>query len=222
MDRKYFLKRFAQTGIGLCWCSALIGQAMDTSSRVPFLDKSEPGETDWITGLEKRIKDGSLSPDWRRIEFAESWVKRLMENMDQILNEEERKTLMQACGRSCFINAFGVASEVPPPPDTLDKFIQFYQQYGEPEIRREGNIVFYQYGRAEQNTYGLRILDGYCMCPLVESGPERLSPTYCHCSTGYIKELFGRLSGKSVKVELLESIRTGGSICRFKIILPES
>lgn len=202
-------------------CSALIGQATDKSCGVPFPDKSKPDNKDWIKDLEKRMKDGSISPDWRRIEFAETWVSRLMENMDQILSEEERKTLMQACGRSCFIKAFGVASESPPSPDALDNFIQSFQQRGESEIRREGNIVYFHYGNAEQNQYGLRLLDGYCMCPLVESGPEELSPTYCQCSTGYIKELFGRLTVKPVEVELLESLRTGGKLCRFKITLPE-
>lgn len=222
MYRKDFLKRVTQAGVGLCWCSAAIGKAMNANGTVQPLVKSRPDEPDWITGLEKRMKDGSLTPDWRRIEFAESWVKKLMENMDQVLTQKEKKALMQACGRSCFIDAFGIASESPPTPDALDNFIQSYQQRGETEIRREGNTVFFQYGKAEQNTYGLRITDGFCMCPLVESGPEELSPTYCQCSAGYLKELFGRLTGKSVEVEVLESLRTGGSICRFKIILPES
>ncbi len=222
MYRKDFLKRITQAGVGLCWCSAVAVKAMDRNNGFSPPDESNPGEPDWIRGLEERMKDGSLTPDWRRMEFAESWVKKLMENMDQILTEKEKKALMQACGRSCFLDAFGIASESPPPPDTLDSFIQSCQQRGETEIRREGNTVFFQYGKAEQNPYGLRIMDGYCMCPLVESGPEELSPTYCQCSAGYLKELFGRLTGKSVSVEVLETLRTGGSMCRFTITLPES
>lgn len=222
MYRKDFLTRIIQAGVGLCWCSAVAGRATDANDGVPPFDKQESAGPDWINSLEERMRDGSLSPDWRRIEFAESWVKKLMENMDRILTEKEKKALMQACGRSCFIDAFGIASESPPAPDALDKFIQAYQQRGETEIRREGDTVYFQYGKAEQNNYGLRILDGYCMCPLVESGPEELSPTYCQCSAGYVKELFGRLTGKSVDVEVLESLRTGGSVCRFKITLPES
>ena len=124
---------------------------------------------------------------------------------------------MQACGRACHINAFGVASEEPPPPDALDNFLSAYQNRGETEIRRDGNTVYYQYGSSEQNPYGLRLLDGYCMCPVVESGPVELSPTYCQCSAGYVKEMFERLTGSPCRVEVLESLRSGGSACRFKI-----
>ena len=34
-------------------------------------------------------------------EFAERWVKHLMESMDAHLDEEARIELMEACGRAC-------------------------------------------------------------------------------------------------------------------------
>lgn len=85
--------------------------------------------------------------------------------------------------------------------------------------RREGDVVYYEYGADATNPQGAGIKDGHCLCPLVESGPERLSPTYCQCSAGYVKERFERMTGTPVKVEVLESLRMGGRICRFKITL---
>jgi predicted hydrocarbon binding protein len=55
------------------------------------------------------------------------------------------------------------------------------------------------------------------MCPVVESGPTELSRTYCQCSAGYVKEVFERMTGLPCRVEVLESLRTGGTRCRFKI-----
>lgn len=61
--------------------------------------------------------------------------------------------------------------------------------------------------------------DGYCMCPIVESGPPGLSPTFCYCSTGYVKEAFERHIGKPVKVELLDSLKMEGKDCIFKLAI---
>lgn len=54
---------------------------------------------------------------------------------------------------------------------------------------------------------------------VVESGPAGLSPTYCYCSTGYVKEGFERRIGKAVKVELLDSLKMGGKDCIFKLTI---
>lgn len=221
MDRKDFFLRLFQAGAGVCCCGSLLGQGMQNHPEGLPEESQFSDSTDWIKDLEKRMKDGSQSPAWRKAEFAELWIKRLMDNMDELLTVEERKKLMQACGRSCYIHAFGVASKESPSPDALDNFLLANQRAGETETRREGNTVYFQFGSTEQNAYGLRLLDGYCMCPLVESGPENLSPTYCQCSTGYVKEMFERLAGKPVEVEILESLRMGGKLCRFRIVIPD-
>ena len=80
--------------------------------------------------------------------------------------------------------------------------------------KREGNIIFFNY---VQNPRGLKVSDGYCLCPLIEDGPEIFSPTYCQCSVGYVEMIFKNITGRNTSVELLESLRTGGSSCRFKI-----
>jgi predicted hydrocarbon binding protein len=87
-------------------------------------------------------------------------------------------------------------------------------RYGKENSYRDSNTVYYNY---IQNSKGLKIEDGYCLCPLTEDGPAGLSPTYCICSTGYVKEMFERMMGESVEVELLESLRRGGKKCRFLI-----
>lgn len=80
--------------------------------------------------------------------------------------------------------------------------------------RKEGNDYYWQYTR---NPDGLKISDGYCLCPLTEKGPEGLSGLYCECSVGYVTYMIERYTGSQVKVELLESLKRGGKACRFKI-----
>ncbi len=81
-------------------------------------------------------------------------------------------------------------------------------------ILREGDVVYFNY---RGNPAGLQIADGYCLCPLVEDGPADLSPTYCHCSVGYVAYMFERSTGRPTRVELLESLRGGGKACRFAV-----
>ncbi|MFC1540125.1 DUF6144 family protein [Gemmatimonadota bacterium] len=221
--RKDFLQQLMRVGAGACCCAPVLASGLPCDGQ-PTPDQELPParvseEQEWIADLETRMREGSRTPAWRRMEIVGEWIQRLMANMDTLLDEAPRARLMQACGRACYLNAFGAASSQPPPPGALDAMLSAYQSRGETEIRREGNTVYYRYGPAEQNPYGLRLLDGYCMCPVVESGPDQLSPTYCQCSAGYVGEMFERLTGSPCQVEVLESLRTGGSHCRFKIEL---
>jgi hypothetical protein len=211
-DRRRFLQTLVQAGTGSCCCAPVLGLSALSQEQ----SRESQGE-DWIADLENQMKEGSRTPAWRRMEVAEQWIQRLMGNMDALLDDETRNRLMHACGRACYNAAFGVRSEEPPPSGALDALLGASQARGETEIRREGNTVYYQYGPSEQNPYGLRILDGYCMCPVVESGPAELSPTYCQCSAGYVREMFERMTGEPCRVEVLESLRSGGSTCRFKV-----
>ncbi len=149
----------------------------------------------------------------KRAEFGKRWAGRFMRVLDERLDEKTRRAVMEANGRACAMGAYG-------PPDAtktipLDAFVTKVAQYVGPEnARREGDVVYFNY---KQNPDGLRLSDGYCLCPLVEDGPADLSPTYCHCSVGYVAYLFEKNVGKPVRVELLESVRRGGKACRFAV-----
>lgn len=208
MDRKQFLKGVLQAGTAICCCPAVL------RGDQPGRAAGSPAAQDWITGLENRMREGSLSPAWRRIEFGEQWLQRLLASMDTILDPRTRSRLMQSCGRACYIQAFGIAPDEKPSPEVLESFLRAGAENG---TKRDGDTVYFQYTNV--NPQGTGIPDGRCLCPFVESGPERLSPTYCQCSAGYVKELFERMTGSPVEVEVVESLRTGGTLCRFKVNL---
>ena len=73
---------------------------------------------------------------------------------------------MHANGRSCFRG-----SGQKPFPGGVDAFIEQVRKWsgaGLSPIRREGDIVYFDY---VQNPAGLKVADGWCLCPLVEKNP---------------------------------------------------
>jgi len=214
MDRKVFLKKLIKTGV-VC-CGAACGKALAGGTEGP--SAQENTAPPWIADLERRMIKGSESPGSVKSEKAEFWIKELMDHMDGMLDPETKIKLMRACGRSCYLRAFGVASQKTPTHDELGRYLEALEQSGYALSRVSDTVSFtFSWGRDHQNPWGLIIRDGYCMCPLVESGPSGLSPTFCYCSTGYVAEMFRRMTGTPVEVDLVESLKTGGKDCVFRI-----
>lgn len=76
---------------------------------------------------------------------------------------------------------------------------------------------------------GLSYLDGdlflqfnFCPCPMLAEVDKLETNTWCQCTTGYSKVLFGKAFGCEVDVELLKSVKMGDDICLMKIIPLES
>jgi hypothetical protein len=165
------------------------------------------------------IADPNETPCNEKMDFTQKWIERFLKIMDQQLDEKTRKKLMQANGASCAKGAYGEISNTKAASiEEIDKKIAAWQQtLGTENIFRTDSIVFFNY---VSNPKGLKISDGYCLCPMIENGPVTLSPTYCQCSVGYVQYMFQKLiTFKPVQVELLESLRGGGKACRFKIMI---
>jgi hypothetical protein len=207
MDRKKFLKTIAQAGLLCC------GSGMAAASK----GQSAEGLS---KDLAQRMKKGAESSDWRKADKARRWIKDMMDNMDSRLDLKTKKELMQACGRSCFDFAYGVAPEAKPTPEQAENYLKNLEKSGYKILRQGKTItVDFNWGENKQNPWGLSVREGYCLCPIFESRDHPVSPTYCLCSTGYIKAGFERSLGKKVEVEVLESIKMGGKDCRFKVTI---
>lgn len=201
MDRKQFLGKSlrlaAVLGAGCPCATAAEGEAKNAAASCP----RTAGDYEHATSFEKRT------------EFAKTWAGRFLRVMDERLDERTRQGLMEANGRACAIGAYGPAE--PAKAIGVDEFVARLAAHVGPEnARREGDLVFCSY---RQNPEGLRTADGYCLCPLVEDGPADLSPTFCHCSVGYVGYMFEKAIGRAVRVELVESVRRGGKACRFAV-----
>lgn len=56
-----------------------------------------------------------------------------------------------------------------------------------------------------------------CYCDCVKRVAGNVPRTWCLCTLGYTKKLFDSVLGRDTEVELLESVKTGGSRCLMKI-----
>jgi len=148
------------------------------------------------------------TPCEKRLEWTENWTRRFFETLDGQVDAATRRRLMTTNGRACYQESHA-GREVKPMP--VDELVAKLQAWAGPDgCRRDGDTVVFTYQTGP---------DGGCLCPLVEKGPAKLSPTFCLCSVGYVTQLFETGLGRPVRVALLESLRTGGKACRFKVDL---
>ena len=218
MHRKEFLKTLIKAGFGIGCCGAAIGQSLPG-----YKNQSPDTGQSWIRKMEERMTESSKHPAWRRVEKAQMWIKDIVSNMDSILDEETRVKLLQANGRSCCNNAYGVASEEKLPPEAGEQYLKRLENAGY-EVQRKGDItvIYYNWGKDHQNPFGLILGDGNCLCPVVETIKSGLSPSYCQCSAGYVGELFRRQIGRPIKAEVINSLKMGGDDCIFRLEISNS
>ncbi len=63
----------------------------------------------------------------------------------------------------------------------------------------------------------------YCHCPRVRDAlkiSETIPPIYCYCGAGFYKGIWEEILQKPVEVEVLETVLSGGEVCKIAIHLP--
>jgi len=149
-----------------------------------------------------------------------SWVNDAIHRLDVTLDEETRRHIMEHCGRNCA----SVNSRVIEATMKRRKKCKDLDTFLEAEIRkpmkgtrlhREGPTL-YQYYTPRTFTPPMR-----CYCSLLRGLPEAatMSRTYCQCSKAFVQQLWERVLGRPVKVELLQSVISGDPECKFAIRL---
>ncbi len=200
MNRKQFLARSAQAGA--CCAAALFAGSME--ARTSKQQASEP----------------KVTPCDRKVESGQKVIRRIISQLDAQLDEASRTKIMEACGRACYTGAHGPRPAAQPGPQDVEKFLDGMRKYlGKDGVQQQGSqtIVYFRY---TSNPQGLKTADGYCLCPIFENAPKDVSPTFCNCSLGYVKEIFERRTGKPVTVQLTNSVLRGGKTCEFTVRFP--
>ena len=201
MKRSQFCKSVITPGIACCAFGMPAGGMFGSA---PANDNDAAGGT-------------NETPCNEKMDFTQKWVKRFFDILDSQIDEPARIKLMQTNGAACAMGAYGELTDKKPATlKEIDETIaRFQEKIGKENIYRNGNFVYFNYVGSPE---GVKISDGYCLCPMIENGPAALSPTFCQCSVGYVGYMFNKMiTFKPVKVELLESLRSGGKACRFRV-----
>jgi len=214
VDRKTFLTVAGRASVGSCMCGAMLGTARALGAeQEPQAQKSTPPP-----GPQTKPGDVSAARAAKRMEFVDVWVPRFFAVMDAELDEPVRRRIMVANGKACF-SAFQPNLKPRAEPATPAQVAQWVSQRGKARgYSMEGETILFEYvGSAET---GQAAPERVCLCPTAEAqGAKRISPTFCWCSVGYVKEMHERVFGRTVNVELLEAVLMGHPRCRFRITL---
>jgi hypothetical protein len=205
MNRKEFLK-----GIGMaCACSCVCAMATSLGS-VTAQDSSKPSEGKAEGAQTKKPRSQE------RIEFTEKWAVRFFNVLDANLDATTRKKIMMANGKACLL-AWQKETNKKPRTQALSlaDFAKFVKEKIPRDYQIEGNVIYFQYNEAAET--GSPSAENHCLCPMVETKPAGLSPTYCLCSLGYVKEMHEQMFKKPVEVELMSSVLRGDPRCKFRI-----
>ncbi len=137
--------------------------------------------------------------------LSAKWVTNLLIALDGMVDEETRVRVLESCGRKCIGEGFLVkAQTLAKKSKSTDEFLENLNRIWK-HLHVDKNGVFVVYDQ--------------CYCPMVRSYKGKLSPSFCNCSVGWIKELFERSLNKPVKVEKLGTIKQGNKQCKFRVTL---
>lgn len=137
----------------------------------------------------------------REKKLSKEWIVSAVIAMSAELEEPETICVLEQCGRACARQgAVGMAAKH---KGDLEGFLEGLRGWiGENNARRDGEAVELVYEK--------------CYCHNVRD-IETVPPAYCHCSRGWVKEMFETVTGAPCDVELLSSIKRGGTECRFRV-----
>jgi hypothetical protein len=203
MDRKGFLRCVGSACVGSCLCVTGLRHALaEQSETAPPAAETAPGADTPARAV-------------KRMEFSDAWVTRVMAVLDSTRDADSRPRVITSNGRACFrewIESTGRQIT----PVSFDTWAASARERPlDGVLSVEGNVIVYQYESSAET--GQSSPEGICLCPMVESIPAGLSPTYCLCSVGYVTEWIELLFGRACEVELIESVLRGAPRCRFKI-----
>jgi len=133
------------------------------------------------------------------------WIGTLIDNLDRLVDEKARIEVLENCGRTCIPRNFimkvqGCKNSSKDIDEFLGKLNKIWSY-----LQRDGDNIYVVYEK--------------CYCSLVKAYPDKLSPTFCNCSRGWLKELFESVLERSVEVVLEKSVRQGNDVCKFRILL---
>jgi hypothetical protein len=148
------------------------------------------------------------------------WVRDAIGRLDSTVDKETQIQIMENCGRNCAsINKRVIESAKKRRKKfkDLDTFLEAEQRkpMKGTKLSKDGDIL-YQYYTPHAFTPPMR-----CYCSLLRGLPKdtTISLTYCHCSKAFVQRLWENVLEQPVKVELLQSVVSGDSECKFAIYL---
>ncbi|MFW9911349.1 MAG: hypothetical protein ACFFEU_02705 [Candidatus Thorarchaeota archaeon] len=164
-----------------------------------------------------------------------AWIGAAMNRLDALVDEETRnRILVDTCPhkypkkriREMKSRLQGLGSI-----DDLLKAMRSDTSWGGGSFydypTRDGNVIHVTKVPYNPKTHKAALTDEekrrtYCHCSIVKSNMEMMSPTFCCCSGGWVKQLWEGVLGIALEVKMTESILKGDKQCTHSFEIPIS
>jgi hypothetical protein len=185
MERKEFLCRTLQIGLGACGVTALVPAAAPGGDGQPNVAPEE---------LERAEKEAA---------FVRHWVSDLLDTAEVSLPRESVVRLMEGCGKGCFRRHEFKRAIAEKGRGDVERLVAAYKANF--EVWRDGDDVHVRYGETSKS----------CYCPVVRTRDPRPNDVHCECTRSTHQSIFETALGRPVRVEVVETLRRGGKTCHF-------
>jgi len=139
----------------------------------------------------------------REKEFVTNWMTDLFDTMDAELDEKTKVRLIAGCGRGCF-RRFQFKQDIARlGKGSVESLLEAYKKNF--EVWREGGLVHIRYGAVNKQ----------CYCPAARYHPAKPHDMHCECTRATHQTIFETALGRPIRVEIVESLRRGGTTCHF-------
>ena len=156
------------------------------------------------------------------------WLKETLKRLDKITNDDEKYEILSCCAHDFSQKRIDYLKRIYEKNRDIDEVINEmkndYAWYESPV--RKGNSIYVSkipvnpegYEKAETLEEKKK---NYCHCRFINTNLEKdISPTFCYCSTGWYRQYWEGILGKSVRINVLKSLLKGDEICQFEIHIP--
>lgn len=137
-------------------------------------------------------------------EDNQTWVKSTMKRLEDHFDAPTVKTIRMQC--QC---GYGMDEKLALLKELIESSANI-EEFGNSEKAQAAGMY------CENKELYLQFF--FCPCPMLADVDRLETNTWCQCTTGYSKVLFEKAFGCDVKVELLNSVKTGDERCLMKII----
>ncbi len=169
----------------------------------------------------------------RAKEERTEWIRSALERLDASCDEKTRNQIMvDTCPHSypkTRINKMRAEFERLGNLDELLKIMWEDTSWGGGSFYdypvRKGDMINITKVPYNPKAYKSAITDeekrlAYCHCGLVKRSKEKISPTFCCCSGGWVKQLWEGIFQQSVEVAMTESLLKGDTRCTHSVRIP--
>jgi hypothetical protein len=135
------------------------------------------------------------------------WLKELLKNIDNNVNEQTKIKIMEASGENCPFTHLTDDRLLEIKSNSKNEFDFLKKLSEEWRVKIEGDNIYVVFDK--------------CYCPLINEDIKGASKTLCYCTQGNIKKKFRIGLDKDVDVLMKKTILAGDDECRFKVFIKE-